>query len=203
MHSEKPQSSITVTKRLRPRPGRRKEGRNQHMPRWWPLKGSSCPQEYPEFTAQKRQISHLLPDGPLGMWSAPVGINLRLLVINANSWETDSLPLDPKRPRTRGPAQVTAQDWGGPLQLALYNRFTSLEWSQEHKWMWQVSQSFSYSVGGQILFVLTSFSGPFFIDLHHHGSHRQAIQQAFYYTPLLCLGGIWIFPQFFTNAWLS
>ena len=105
--------------------------------------------------------------------------------------------------RDQGPeaaTQMTAKTEEGPSSWPQYNRSTSPEWSQEHKCMWQVSQPFSYSVGGPPIcldFLLWTF---LFIELHHHGSHRQTIQQAFYYIPLLCLGGIWILPQFFTNA---
>ena len=94
----------------------------------------------------------------IGHRSAPVGINLRLLAINANSWETGQ-PFAPWSKETKD--QRLLPRWlpkteEGPSSWPQYNRFTSLEWSQEHKWMWQVVNHFLTQLGATYLSWLPS-----------------------------------------------
>ena len=97
-----------------------------------------------------------------GHRNVPIKINhLRPPAINAISWDTGQ----PHAPQSKGTEDQRLllrlpKTEEGPSSWPQYNRFTSLEWSQEHKWMWQVVNHFLTQLGGH-LFVLTSFSGPF------------------------------------------
>lgn len=113
-------------------------------------KGQAAPQEYPWIYSSKRQMLHWLPDGPLGTEVPQLGDKPKTACYKCQqlgNW-TALCPLIQRDQDQRLLPRWLPKDWGGPLSWPQYNRFTSLEWSQEHKWMWQVSQSFSYSSWG-------------------------------------------------------
>lgn len=179
------------------KPGRKKEERNPGMPKWWlpaaQMRVQLSPR-VPWLYAQKRQMLHLSRNGHWAQkcpyWDKPPKTAC-YQCYQLEHW------VGPLRLNLKGRGPVTAtQDWGDPLQLTQIQEIniTGLEPRVQ---MDVVGRSTIFLLdAGATCSVLTSFSGPC-------SSQSCTIVGRLLLIPLLCLGGIWILPQFFTYAWLS
>ena len=154
-----PQSSITETKRPRPRPGRRKEGRNPGMPKWWlPYRAKLPPKGHWLYSPKETKVT-FVARWATGHRSAPIEINLlRLLAINSINQDTGW----PFAPRSKGTEdQRLLPSWLPKTEEAPIQQIhmTGLEPRVQtdvagKSTIFLLDTGASYSV-------LTSFSGPF------------------------------------------